>query len=538
MNKIILTTSLLLVAVFTVAYLYFSSISADSHDNDKALSLITNDAALILTFKNDKSIYEIFNDYTVFDAIVGSKKKEELSALKSLLQDSKTVFENTSGEDIFLSFHPLKGDSVAFLWTMALPQGLEKPDLIEGLQRNSDVQIKESKIGETDIIEADVKSLRRIFYLHVSQDVISGSFSKVVMINSLDPKTEKIGPRLIEEVNRSTRQSQNSPASVFINFPSSIPFLAKFFRNKLSGNFTLLNRFNAIATLNMNFKSDALMLNGITETDTTKQNYINLFLHQKAVNNPIKRIVPDNTANYIAYGVSDYHIFHQDLKGLLKARNELEKLKVNLDLIRNETGIDVDRDIKKYWGNEFITFQLSTQEKFGGIQLTNGRQMQFFMDPISSEYADNIRHLDYPGILYYYFGDAFKQFNKPFFAIVDNQMIVSNSARALQRYSNRYRRNLLHTNQGFINFDQLVADNSNISVFVHTRNSGSNIKSQLKPAYASNFKSGEFGLNEFYGFSYQLSSENYHFFTNFYAGYKEKPADKSVSATPNVLNRP
>ena len=128
---------------------------------------------------------------------------------------------------------------------------------------------------------------------------------------------------------------------------------------------------------------------------------------------------------------------------LLKVRKELPNLNETIDQIRNETGINVDRDIKKYSAYEFITFQLSTQERFGAIQLTNGRQMQFFMDPISLEYAGNIRQLAYPRVLYYYFGDAFKQFNKPFFAIVDNQMIVSNSARALQRYLNRYSRNLL-----------------------------------------------------------------------------------------------
>lgn len=278
------------------------------------------------------------------------------------------------------------------------------------------------------------------------------------------------------------------------------------------------------------------MFNGITKTDTNHQNYINLFLHQKAVKNPIRRIVPANTANFIAYGISDYNIFHSDLKHLFKLRKELDQLNSTLTQVRNETGIDPDRDIKKYWSNEFINFQLSTQEKFAAVQLTNGRQMQFFMEPLSLEYSENIRQLNYPGILYYYFGDAVKQFNKPYFTIIDNQMILSNSARSLQRYLSSYNQNLLYATEKFENFDQLVADHSNISIFIHIKNSRSNIKSSLKPAYANNFKSDEYGLKEFYGLSFQWTSESEHFFSNFYAGFENNPSTTALSAVADSLN--
>lgn len=535
MNKIYLTTFLLLVAVFTVAYLYFSTISAGSRNNDKALSLIPNDAALILTFKNDKDIYEIFRDYTVFEAIAGKQKKEEISALKSILLNSDQSFRSSKGQNIFLSFHPLKSDSVAFLWIMPMPQKSSDSDVIKSLKSNSSLVYKENKIFNLPIIEAQIKSLNRPFYIYIDKNVILGSFSRTAVENSLDLNSPKISADFTNEINQASNPNQNAPASVFVNYRGSIPFLSKFFKNNLSGNFSLLNNFNAIATLNLNFKSDALMFNGMTKPDTTQNNFINLFLNQQPVKNPIKRVVPSNTANFIAYGVSNYNTFHRDLKGLLKKRNEIEKINTSLNVIREESGINVDRDIRKYWGNEFITFQLSTQEKFAAIKLTNGRQMQFFMEPLSSAYSPNIRHLNYPGLLYYYFGDGFKQFNKPFYTIVDNLMILSNSPGSLNRYLTRYSRNSLYENDRFLVFDQLVADQSNISVFVHNKNSRSNIKSLLKPEYAKALSSDNYGLKEFYGFSYQLNSENDQFFTNFYAGYAEKPADTSLSIIPDSI---
>jgi hypothetical protein len=146
MNKIILTTSVLIVAVFTVAYLYFSNISASGLTNDKALSLIPGDAALIFQFKNDKSIYEIFSEYPVFDAVIGKQKAEELTALKSVLLNSGRIFRNTLGQNIFLSFHPLQNDSIAFLWIMPIPSDFKSSEFLESIKENNAIRYKESII--------------------------------------------------------------------------------------------------------------------------------------------------------------------------------------------------------------------------------------------------------------------------------------------------------------------------------------------------------------------------------------------------------
>ena len=524
MNKIILTTVVLTAAVFTVAYLYFSNISAGSRNNDRAVSAIPEDAAIIFEFKNDKSIYEIFGDYPVFDAIIGESKQEEIEALNSALLNSGQFFQVTQGKNIYLSFHPQQ-DSVAFLWTMPLPGDFDASDALETLKEDQGITYSQASSAGNTYSAIHIKSINRTFYFQINEQVFSGSFSKAIFENSISAKTPKLSEALVEEVTKANKQNQNTPATVFINFRSSIPFIAKFFKGKLNGSFSLLNHFSAVATLSMNFKSDALMFNGITIPDTNRLNYINLFLNQKAVKSTIKRIAPGNTSNFISYGVSDYDVFHKDLKKLLNNRKELDKLNAGLAAIRDESGINTDRDIKKYWGQEFMTFQLSTQERFGIIQLTNGRQIQFFMEPLSSEYSTDIRHMNYPGLFYYYFGDAFQQFNKPFYTIVENYMILSNSPGSLRRYLDRYSRDMLTDDERFVDFDQYVTDRSNISVFVHNKNSKSNYSSHLKPAYAKSFNSPAFGLKDFYGYSYQWTSENDHFFTNFYAAYTQKRTD-------------
>ena len=213
-------------------------------------------------------------------------------------------------------------------------------------------------------------------------------------------------------------------------------------------------------------------------------------------------------------------------------RKELQILTGEMQLITTETGINPERDIKKLWGNEFSNLQLSTYENLAIIRISNGRQMQFYLEPLSGSYAEEIRKMNYSHLFYYYFGDPMKKFDKPFFTIIDNLIIISNSANTVQHFLNDYNSNrLLSNNETYKQFDQLVADQSNISFLLQFNNSGSLLRNLLKKQYSLLLDNNQYGFKDFYGLSYQLTSNKDHFFSNFYLGYKNTlaaPVDSLV----------
>ncbi len=538
MNKIILSIFLLLVAVFTFAYLYFSNIGGGSKNNNRALSQIPASASLIFSFKNDKAFYEIFKDYKLFDAITGQENKAEFEIIKSNLLNLTQINEVSNGQPVFLSFHPQEKDSISFLWTLPLKSKIESDDQLTALNQENRISTKFIDVNGIKIAEILFEGTKKPFYMYANKSVANGSFSKNLLLQVINVNAPKISDKFVEEINSGSQKNDNSAANLFVNLSTSKDFLNSFFRQKkANGNFNLLNNLAGFSTLNMNYKSDALMFNGITETDTSKANYLNLFIHQKAVKNPITRIVPSNTAYFIAFGVSDYHRFNEDLRNFHKEKKELAKLDEVINSISKETGIKADRDIQKYWGNEFIIFQLSTREKLGAIKLTNGRKLQFFMEPLSSVYSENIWRLNYPELLVNYFGEPFKQFNAPFYTIIDNYLITSNSPGSVERFLSNYNSGKqLYSNSNFTAFNRLVADESNISVYLNVKNSYDNINSLLKRPYSKNIKSNEFGFKDFYGLSYQWSSDGDHFFTNFYAASKQL-VETAVTRDTLVVNQ-
>lgn len=520
MKKIIGITTALVLAVISLAYLYFSNLNVKSRNNDLVLSEIPANAAVIFQYMNDKSLYEIFTDYTVFDTIIGTKNKQELAWLKEILHSKKDLIENTSGQRIFLSFHPSKTDSIHFLWSIQLKQNLSINELKNTFSEPADKRITIRRQSADAILELNFPELTRPFYLCIDKGILRGSFSIKLLNQSIDGKSTKINKAFIREVNSGLNKDANALAQLFINY-NKPGFLNPFFRRKLSDNIELFESFSGYSNLVMNYKSDVMMFNGISRIFSQKNSYIPIFLNQKPVKNTIKLVMPYNTASSISYGISNYTKYKQDLDQLFEARTELDTLNKQIKIITSETGINPDRDMVKLWAKEMSTLHLSTSESLAIIKVSDGSKLQFFLEPLSSFYSPTVRRMNYSNLFYFYFGDPMKRYSKPFFTITDNLLILSNSPSTIQRYLNNYNSGrFLNKTKAYTKFDQLVADQSNVSFLIYLDNAEFFLRNNLKSNYSGNFKSKNHGLKNLYGISYQLISNNEYFFTNFYTGYK------------------
>jgi len=520
MKKIIGITTILVLTVISLAYLYFSSLNIKSRNNDRVLSEIPADASLVFQYPNDKSLYDIFKEYTVFDTIIGSYHKQELAWLKKLLISKKELADITDGQKVFLSFHPSKTDSVHFLWSIQLKQSLTINELQNTLSQLSDIKLNMKEKSGNAILEINYSELNRPFFLGIDNGIARGSFSVDLLSQSIDKKTEKISKAFIKEINNGLNKNANALAQLFINY-NRVGFLKPFFKGKLSDNMELFESFTGYSSLELNYKTDVMMFNGISRISLAKDRYIPIFLHQKPVKNTIKLIMPYNTASSITYGISDYPMFKKDLDQVFEARNELDTLKKQIKTITAETGINPERDMVKLWAKELSTLHLSTSESLAILKVSDGSKLQFLLDPMSSFYSPTVRRMNYNNLFYFYFGDPMKKYSKPFFTITDNLLILSNSPSSIQRFLNDYNSGrLIYKTKAYIQFDQLVADQSNISFVVYLNNARNLLRNSIKSNYSQIFRSNNYGIKDLYALSYQLTSNNEYFFTNFYTGYK------------------
>ncbi|MDF3076661.1 MAG: hypothetical protein K0S09_550 [Sphingobacteriaceae bacterium] len=498
--------------------MYFSKLNLDQRSSDKALSLIPADAAAVLEFTNDKSFQEIFKGYPIFEAVIGKTESDGLTGVQQLITRLE-LLANTERNETYLSFHHSKTKAeVGLLWLMTLPKSLNKEDIYDALlSKSPNYSSRKISLSNADGIEISFSKTQKPFYFSIQNNTAVGSFSEPLLRDCLGTGA-KINDAFAAEIISGTQNNHNSLVNLFLNHAGAAGFFERFFSRGLSGYSSLLKQASGYSTLNLNFKSDALMFNGIATVDTTTLRYFNLFRHQKPVSTTIIRAFPESTANYTAFAVSDYKQFNTGLNRLLNTRNELKKLQHQFDLLRASSGIDIDEDVKKYYGNEFAVLELSGQQKLAVIKLTNGANMSRVLNLISRPVTEQISELNNANIFYYSFGDPMLGFPRPFFITVDNYLVLANAQSTLQQFLFNYlSENLLVKTPAFANFNQYIANQSNISYFVQIEKSKGVFNSVFKSNFANKFKAETFGLDKFYGLSYQWSADGGHFFTNIYA---------------------
>ncbi len=497
-----------------MASMYFSTISSQTRTTDKLLSYIPNDAAFVFEFNNDKYFRDIFKGYQLFNAVLGKKASDQLAALQNIL-GSSSFSSAIDAQNIFLTFHHEANSEISMLWLLALNKN--KKDIYSALlSQHSDYSASKIKVASREAVEIKLAK-NNPFYVYIEDGSIVGSFSKSLLQNSLNPAKGKISKRFITEIT-SGSPKENSLLSVFIDHQAGRGFLSNFFKGKLSDQSSLINQLCGYSTLSMNFKSNALMFNGIAITDSSASSYLNLFLYQHPIKTTIIKALPASTSNYIAFGISDYIAYDARLKKLLGNRNELKKLQNQFALLKLSSGVDIDRDIKKFFGNEFAVFQLADQQKLAIIKLTNGTNLVNLLSLISQPYSDEISQFNNANVFYYCFGDPMRSFPRPFYSVIDNYIILANSPSTVKQFLGFYNQDkFLATTPEFIDLNQYITNQSTISYFANIKNSSSQISSLLKKPFSNNFKDDAFGLKNLYAFSYQWSADGGHFFTNVYA---------------------
>jgi hypothetical protein len=311
------------------------------------------------------------------------------------------------------------------------------------------------------------------------------------------------------------QQNVNSLANIYVNYNNLNPLFSLLYNNNndLFKSFRLLP---GLAALSLNYKTDALMFNGATTLlNNQPRSYLNLFAGQQPVINHLKDMFPSTTAYGTSFAVSDPLKFSRDLaEWYSKAglNNEEGQL---FDKIQAETGPGFRKKFNELLGNEFAIITTRYFEKFALVSVKDGSQMAALLASISKMTNDNSGQFSYDKLPFFLLGDAFSVFRHPYFLIIDNYLVLANSASELKSYDDSYlNQKFLSKNDQYEQLDALVAAQSNVAFLLVFKNSESIFKRDMASGYYNEFETENPGWRNFYGASWQFSAADKNFYTN------------------------
>lgn len=485
----------------------------------EVMRTIPDDAALVFEFNNEKSFYDIFKGNELFTNVIGEEQIGELDTLRGQLLNHPGLEPFFTGQNVFISFHPLKSGAVELLLTSSATNKFN-PGVLEELAKKSSnkLLITDTNIDGKQGYTVYSKHLKKRFYIITrAEGIYAGSFSKELLVQSTRYVPQ---PNKQTFIQLSNQQSANSLANLYVNYGKLDLLWANLFKNKNNDIFKGLRMLPALGVLDLNFKSDALMFNGYTEIQADKPvTYFNLFLNQQPVVNQLKDIFPATTAYSVNFAVSDPKKFKADLSAWqTKAGLQHEKDSV-FARVKTETGINLINEFNRVLGNEFAVVTTRFMERLAIISLTDGSKLKPVLYNLSTMADDNMGQLNFNKLPYFLLGDAFSPFNHPWFMVIDNYLVLANTKTELQSYADVYlNRKFQSKLSQFNKFNTLVTERSNIAWYINFKNSQNILKRDLSDTFLKLHENKNNRWKNFYSASYQLSASGKNYYTSFCMG--------------------
>ena len=488
MKRIYFIVIILLAVLSALTYLYFSKLNKDTHITDLSLSAATAQSGLIFCIQNNKSVTDLLSSQDLLQSLLSKDKQKTLLSLQSQFLNDPDLNKYLNGQNLYISF---------------IAAGNKNTDLLISTQTNGQndpatlkLLLKSKVLSLTDT--ADVSRLTTkdslTFYLKQKDNLLLLSTSFKTISNNLKAEAGKTDQEFLDYIKTNLKLTSNSVASVYLNFNFQQNLLQQISPSGLDESLMLFQQQDAFACLSYNYSKEKILFTGNTFVKSD-QNYLKLFSESKAGKITIDALLPENTANYTIYTISNYTEWGQQLHKRFTEFNKEKEIQTALSRIDTKYHLDLQRIIPEYFKDQAVTFQLSSGEKLGAINLKNGDKLSQLLLDISSNYSTEIKSFKEQDLLYYYFGDPFKGFKKPYYIIIDNAMIFANNASTLQDFLSNYSGNrLLINNKTYVNALDQLPNTSTILFYLG--------------------KKKQENTEKFDTFIYQLSADHKNFQTN------------------------
>ncbi|RZK82176.1 MAG: hypothetical protein EOO92_02685 [Pedobacter sp.] len=506
MKKIIAIIVVLFVAIITVAYLYFTGLNSEQKSSQHSLYAATANSSFVFSFENDQSIIDILKGQEILQQIIGADKFSQLEQLKNQFLNLPGINNYFDHQNVYISLNPGSNKDINFLYTTQINQDFDSKKLLETLKANK------ISVTSTKALFSVKLNDTLTFYAGFEENLVVLSTVPELVINAIKGASNKTN-NFADFIKSNSRVTKNSLAELYINFETLPLLLKNTMPGGLTGELFPLDQQSAYAALVYNFSKEKLLLTGVT-TLTKPNSYYQLFGNSPPKKVSINNILPDNTANYTAYTLNNYTSFRGNLSEWLKSKGQ-EKLVSNLTQnIKDKYRIDSEQLFPKYFNDQMITFQMSSTEKLGAINLSNGDKLSQQLIELSTKYDEDISVLNVDDLLYSFFGEAFKKFKRPYYCIIDNYMVFSNNASSLKSFLSKYRSNKLFINtQAYNNTLNQLPETANIHFYLDLENSENIALKNIYLPFFRHIYSVE-GLRNYTSISYQLSSDGNKFLSN------------------------
>jgi hypothetical protein len=532
-----ITTTFLIIGGLTIFfYIHYVKVK-----NEPAINAVPNDAVFILEVKNIHESWLKFSEGEIWKDLSQNKPIQELSTnityIDSIAFLNKDLREILTNHRAVISVHTIGGQKMSLLFIAETGSNTNLTSITNWIAKSKGYTLKKHSFEKETVYD---------FFNEDKIPVLSIAYRDQLLICSAQTeRVEEAIRKLKYKIPNETRGFEqvsamaevSSDINVYVNYQYFPSFINVFTKSVYADLFGYLKRFANWGMFNVKMDNDLVNFTGITYTDDSIFQYLDLFKNQPPEELTLHKLLPKNTAMLLQTSCSDNTKFGIDLTEYLQVHKKLDSYTTFTDSLENRYGIDLGDKFFAIIGNEALLGMLEPvgsdyeKELFAVLKFTDVTQTKSLLKSYSiaikkrgeddstkllSYNGFEIEHLQLGNFLKLYYGELFESIQSPFYTVIDGAFVFANTQNTLKAIINNYQSgNTLGKDEQFINYSKRSAQTANISFFFNPRYCFMLPSSFVTDEFFSTLSSYQYEFKKFEFVSIQFANtSNKAFFTN------------------------
>ncbi len=512
--RVALLSGITIIVVTVLAYFYISDTNFNVTSAINAVPL--NAAFIIETQHFDEITDNLKNENEMWTGLTSFRNIRDInyqvSYFDSLIKKSSKISSFVSDKPVILSAHVTGKDRLEFLFAVSLYHNSDekkiKTFITDAVGKKGEVAERaydNNVVYDVRFFDKDKHSRMRDFSFSFNKGLFFISYSAILVENSIRQLGGLLSLSNNPEFKKITStMGKSATANVYFNYKYFPKILSAPFLNEFKKTINGFSYFANWSAMEMKLKDNALYLTGKTFSNDSAKNYFKVFEKQAAQKFEIPNVLPDKTATFLAFGIENFSTFFEDYKVFLKKIEELNHHNREIERLRSEYEVDLERIVIKNFESEMalIYFDESrlakNYETYFVARIKNADNMEEALEvfhkqkdrevkkelkkdkkkdakkkqktPKSSytEYGTGaekfkVYKMPFENFAQKLFGNIFSTCNCDYYTFVDNYIVFGRSSDAISVFLDHYvQKRTLANDKGFINNSNLISSKANL----------------------------------------------------------------------------
>ena len=487
---IIFLSAILASAIYVVYNLYLRP------DNFlRQIYLVPKDAIYIIETGDPVKNWHKFSESKPWQYLKEQRKMEEINQkahkLDSVLQANKTLLDLLGRRNLIIAACMTRKSDYDFLFIVDIQKTSKLESLksqLENLFKANNFRVTKRNFKGEQIQELYDPLDRSTLYLAIIENHLICSYTGLLVEKSIMEKDDPIIGRDLYFLDVEQKVPDGGLCKIYINYRNLDGYLTLF-----TGvpDPDIQNIYRPLAYTGLRFKvsDNMLSLKGYTSlNDFTENSYLPALLRSGSHPVTVQKVLSNRTAFYVDMGFDDPVKFINNVEDVLqKDKEAYDAFKKNWDLIEKKLKIDIRENFLSWMSGEVAFAQytlglLDRQNEFVAvIKMKNKKDavknLNIIEESIRKHTPVKFKTIEYEGYEIHFlemkgffrllFGKMFDKLNKPYYTIIEDYAVFSNSTATLLSMIEDYR--LGQTLEKDKDFNQFMKEfNNRSTVFAYT----------------------------------------------------------------------